>query len=141
MSPQVFPFSHHTDISRKLLEQSLAGMEQFFTLCIDHTQNSVSRSSQQLRASLADPAAIIETSQWPDVIQESIHGAINLARDTTLAATDYQIDALRLLHKQAAEVQKSLAAAIAEQFAIVNQSLGGTPRATEITPFASKRRA
>jgi hypothetical protein len=141
MSPQIDRFSHHTELSRKLLEQSLSGMEQLFTLGIDHTQNFVDRSSQQLRASLADPTVIVETAQWPDAMQECIHGAINLARDTTLAATDYQIDALRLLHNHAAEVQKTLAAAITEQFAIVDQSLGGTPRATKVTAIASKLRA
>jgi hypothetical protein len=141
MSPQIDPFSRHLDISRNLLEQSLSGMEQLFALSIDHTQDFVGRSSQQLKGTLADPAMIVEAAQWPDAMQQGIHVAINLARDTTLAATDYQIDALRLLHNQASEIQKSLTAAITEQFAIVDQSLGGNGRTTKATAVARKVKA
>ncbi|PKO35687.1 MAG: hypothetical protein CVU34_00180 [Betaproteobacteria bacterium HGW-Betaproteobacteria-7] len=141
MSPQIDPLSRHLDISRNLLEQTLSGMEQLLTLGIDHTQDFVSRSSQQLKGTLSDSLVVTEAAQLPDAMQQGIHVAINLARDTTLAATDYQIDALRLLHNQASEVQKTLAAAITEQFAIVDQNLAGTPRTGTATANARKARA
>ena len=138
MTPQFDPFSRHIDMSRNLFEQTLSGMEQLLALGIDHTQDFVGRSSQQLRSSLTDPAVIVEAAQWPDAMQQGIHVAINLARDTTLAVTDYQIDTLRLLQNQTAEMQKTLATAITEQFAIVDQSIASTPRSAKATASARK---
>ncbi len=138
MTPQFDPFSRHIDMSRNLFEQTLSGMEQLLALGIDHTQDFVGRSSQQLRSSLTDPAVIVEAAQWPAAMQQGIHVAINLARDTTLAVTDYQIDTLRLLQNQTAEMQKTLATAITEQFAIVDQSIASTPRSAKATASARK---
>ena len=141
MNPQIDPLSRHLDISRNLLEQTLSSMEQLLALGIDHTQDFVGRSSQQLKGTLSDSLIITEASQWPDAMQQGIHVTINLMRDTTLAATDYQIDALRLLHNQASEVQKTLAAAITEQFAIVDQTLGGAPHTSKPGAIARKVKA
>lgn len=131
-------FSRQIAISRNLLEQALSGMEQLVTLGIDHTQDFVGRSSQHLKSNLSDPAIVVEASAWPDAMQQGIHAAVNMARDTTLSATDFQIDAMRLLRNQASEIQKTLADAISEQFANVEKTAGAAARSSKTSAVARR---
>lgn len=138
MNPQTNPFSRSIDLSKNLFAQTLSGMEELLTLGLDHTQEFVGRSTQQLKGALADPIVVDEASQWPDAMQQSMRTTLNLFRDTAQAATDYQVDSLRLLHNQAAEAQKSIAAAIYAQFEMVDQAVASTKRGSKTAVSSQK---
>lgn len=136
MIPQDNPFARNISLSKSLLEQSLSGMEQLMALGLDHAQEFVGRGSQQLKSALCDPIIVEEPAQWPDALQQSMHVGINLFRDTAQAVTDYQVDSLRLLQNQASEAQKSIAAAIYEQFEIVDQAVASAKRGSKTAALA-----
>ncbi len=135
---QVNPFSRGIDLSRSLFGQALSSIEELAGLGLDHTQELVGRNTRQLKDVLADPPVAVGGAQWPDSVQQSLHLTINLFRDTALAAADYQIDSLRLLHNQATEAQKSIAAAIYEQFEDVDQAVAGSGKRTGKSPSTEK---
>jgi hypothetical protein len=115
MNLQIDQFSRSLDLSKKLLNQTLSGMEELISLRLDRTQELIGRSSQQLKSAMSDPIILDAPAKWSDAMYQGIHSAINLARDTALASTDYQIETLQVLQNQASEVQKVISAAISEQ--------------------------
>lgn len=134
MNLQIDPFSHSLDLSRKLWNQTLSGMEELISLKLDHTQEFIGRGSQQLKDAMSDPVILETPAKWPDAMHQGLHSAINLARDTALASTDHQIETMRLLQNQASEVQKVISAAITEQIKGAESIASGGKRGGKPSP-------
>ncbi|HEX6734241.1 MAG TPA: hypothetical protein VF096_05470 [Azonexus sp.] len=132
------PFSQNVDLSKNLFAQALSAYEELVALGLDHTQDFVSRTTLQLKGALSDPIVVEDAAQLPDAVQQNLHVAINLFRDTALATADYQLDSLRLLHNQVSEAQKTIAATIQQQFAIVEQPAPGAKRGSKTAALAQK---
>ncbi|MFZ2266776.1 MAG: hypothetical protein WAV95_04280 [Azonexus sp.] len=117
MNLQFDPVSSQFNFLRSLGSSLLAGSEELISWQIDSTQAFVTRSSQQLKATLSGMAAAQKAENPQDAWQSLMHNTLEMTRDTLLASTDYQMESMRLLQKHGTESQKALAEAVHEQFA------------------------
>lgn len=138
MNQQLNPFSQGFDLSRKLWNQALSGFEELVSLEFDHAQEFLGHSTKQLKAVMSEPGQVDELSQLPDAVQQGAHGIINLARDTAIAVTDYQIDTLRVLQNQSSEMQKTISAAFAEQVSWIQSTVSDEAQPAKTAASARK---
>lgn len=82
---------------------------------LDSAQALIALGSQQLRTVLSDASAAQEPEQWSETVPAGLRNAIQMTRDCLLAASDYQMDGLRLLQKQAAEARQLVSDSLSEQ--------------------------
>ncbi|WP_265944144.1 phasin family protein [Dechloromonas sp. A34] len=103
------------ELSRKLGTQALTGFEKFVSLNLDHTQDFIGRTSQQLKAACTERSFSQDPEQWAEEFQDAVRSSIESTRDVVLAASDYQTASLRLLQDQSAELQKLISTSLNEQ--------------------------
>lgn len=124
MNLQFDPLSRNINLFRNLSSTLLSGSEELMSWQIDSAQSFLTRGSQQLKAALADAGSAQEPAHWPETVQSGMRNAIRMTRDCLVATTDYQMEAMRLLHEQGAETQKLITAALNEQ--LVNIDVVGS---------------
>ena len=125
MNLQFDPFSSNISLLRSLGSTLLAGSEELISWQIDSTQAFVTRSSQQLKATLSGIAAAQEAENLQDGLQSLVHDTLKMTRDTLAASTDYQMETMRLLQKHGGESQKVMAEALDEQFTKIGANTPG----------------
>lgn len=141
MTKQFDHFFDGIELTRKWSTLALANFEQMAALHFDQFEAFFDRGSEQLKAALAGFGSVQEPVQWSELMLTSMRKANDSARDMILAASNYQIESLRVLQEQAEEAQKLLAASLAQQFAhieSVNAGIKpGNPAATAARKLAA----
>ena len=138
MTKQFDHFFDGIDLTRKWSTLALANFEQTASLQLDQFEAFIDRGSEQLKAALADVGSVQEPVQWSEIMQTSMHKVSDTARDVILAASNFQIESLRLLQEQAEEAQKLLAASLAQQFAHIESVSAGNKPGKSTTAAARK---
>lgn len=141
MNPQFDFFSRSVDLFRNLSTALLTGSEEIGSLQLDSAQASITRGSKQLRAACSALGAMQQPVQSSEAVQMGIHNAITMTRDNVLAASDYQMEALRLLQQQGTELQKVIADSLNEQLAIADSAGSSEKRSASVTNLVRKRAA
>jgi len=126
------------DLTRKWSTLALANFEQVASLHFDQFEAFFDRSSEQLKAAFADFGSVQEPVQWSEIVLTSTRKANDAIRDAILAASNYQIESLRLLQEQAEEAQKLMAASMAQQFAHIESVNVGNKTGNSPTAAARK---
>lgn len=138
MTKQFDHFFDGIELTRKWSTLALVNFEQVASLNLDQFETFVDRSSEQLKATFAGFGSAQDAAQWSEIVQASIQKANDSARDVILAASKYQIEALRVLQEQAEEAQKLLAASLAQQFAHIESVSAGNKPANSAAAAARK---
>lgn len=115
MNEQFDQFSHSIDFFRNLGAVTLSGSQELIAWQLDSAQALIALGSQQLRTVLSDASAAQEPEQWSAAVPTGLRNAIQMTRDCLLAASDYQMNGLHLLQKQAAEAHQLLSESFSEQ--------------------------
>lgn len=105
MDHQYNTISRSLDVFRHLNSLAIAGSEEFFTWQLDQAQALVTRRTKQLKASWSEAKAA-DNLQWPEALQSGMRNAMEMAQECVAAATDYQMETLKLMQKQATQAQK-----------------------------------
>lgn len=140
MNQQSAPHIQSIELSSKLGALALANFEELMTLEFDHAQEIVERSTQQLKGACSDRGISREASELPEAMQSAMNVFIDLARDTMLAMTDYQVAKFRLVQNQALEVQKEISAVFKHQLTLI-QTSGTADNRVGKSPALSQKRA
>ena len=119
MNEQFEQFSHSIDFFRNLGAVTLSGSQELIAWQLDSAQALIALGSRQLRTVLSDAGATQEPEQWSAAVPAGLRNAIDMARDCVLAASDYQMEGLHLLQKQAAEARQLLSESLSEQSPII----------------------
>ncbi|MBS1158505.1 MAG: hypothetical protein H6R15_924 [Proteobacteria bacterium] len=118
MTTQFDPISSNINFFRNLSRSLLDSSEEFLSWQIDSAQAFITRNSKQLKSALAEASDLSEPEQWPATMQNTLLNAFKLSQDYLLASTEYQLESMRQLQEQSVETQKTIAAALTEQFAL-----------------------
>lgn len=113
-------FSRNLELFRDLSTSMLSGSEAYAAWQFDSLLESVARGIQQLRTPLAEVSSVQEASQWPETIQNSMRFAIKVSRDNLIAASDYQMESLRLLQGLGNEIRQRMTDAMNEQLVAID---------------------
>lgn len=141
MNQQLAPLFQSFDFSNKLNALAFANFEELMALEFDHAQAFVERGTQQLRGACSDCGIFLEISELPEATQSGMHAAIDMARDTMRAMTDYQIAKFSLVQDQASEAQKEVSAAIKQQFTPIQTTKNDDSRVGKTHALSQKRAA
>lgn len=139
MAIQSDPLSRNVDLVRNLSTSFLSGSGEFASWQFDSIQAAITRGSQLLRASWADACAAQEPANWSDAVQNGMRNAIKMKRDYLIAATDYQMETMRLLQEMGAEMQQAFTEALNEQ--LVNIDVLGAREKRKTNALASQKLA
>lgn len=141
MAIQSDPISRNFDLFRELNTSLLSSSEAFASWQFDSMQALVTRNSQQLRAIWSDASNAQEPAQWSETLQNSLRNAININRDYLIAATDYQMETMRLLQDMGAEMQQLISETMNEQLASIDMIGARTKRSGKATALSSQKLA
>lgn len=114
------PFSRSVEFFRDLGTSLLSGSEVFASWQFDSLQESVTRNTRQLRSAVTGASTAQEPAQWPETIQNGMRNAIKMSRDYLIAATDYQMESLRLLQGLGTDMQQIVTEAMNEQLVTID---------------------
>jgi hypothetical protein len=104
---QDFDFmTRSTELFRKVSCAMLAGSEQLVVANLDSVQALVSRSSQQLRAVIADARSIETPKQASAVERAGVCIPLELTREVMLSTAACQVACVHRLQQQAAEAHQ-----------------------------------
>ena len=141
MNEQFDRFSHSIDFFRNLGAVTLSGSQKLIAWQLDSAQALIALGSRQLRTVLSDAGATQEPEQWSAAVPAGLRNAIQMTRDCLLAASDYQMDGLRLLQKQAVEARQLLSESLSEQSPIIKLVRVGDKRNGKTTSIYSQKHA
>ena len=115
MNEQFEPFSQRIDFFRNLGTVSLSGSQALISWQLDSVQSFIALGSQHMRSVMSDASVVNEPEQWSEAVPSGLRSAIEITRDCVLAASDCQMEGLRLLQKQVAEARQLLADSFSAQ--------------------------
>lgn len=141
MNEQFDQFSHSIDFFRNLGVVTLSGSQELIAWQFDSAQALIALGSQQLRTVLSDARATQEREQWSEAVPTGLRNAIQMTRDCLLAVSDYQMDGLRLLQKQAAEARQLLSDSLSEQSPNIKLLRAGDKKSGKTTSVYFQQRA
>lgn len=138
MAIQSDSISRNMDLFRELNTSLLSSSEAFASWQFDSLQALITRNGQQLRAIWSDAGSAQEPAKWSETVQSGMRNAININRDYLIAATDYQMETLRLLQEMGAEMQQLITEAMNEQLANIDVLGTRAKRSGKATALSQK---
>ncbi|WP_153147814.1 hypothetical protein [Dechloromonas sp. H13] len=106
MNEQFEQFSQSMSLFRDLGTVTLSGSEEMIFWQLDSAQAFIALGSQQLRMVLSEASAAQDPEHWSEIVPAGMRNALQVARDCVLAASDCQMEGLRIFQRQAAEARQ-----------------------------------
>jgi hypothetical protein len=94
----------------------LAHSKEMISCQLDSADAFVTHGSKLVKVTLSGLAIAHDPERLPEAMQSIMQNAIEIARDTVIVTTDYQLETMRLLNKHGVESQKVLAESLSHQF-------------------------
>jgi len=119
----------------------LSAYAEFVSRSLDQVEALTGIGSEHLRKSWADSAAVEDPAQWKESVQIGMSSTIDLTRDVVLSMSKHQIEMLGLVHDQAEELQKFMAAHLTRQLAHLEAVRPASVFEEKTVPAARRRAA
>jgi len=132
-------FSRSVNLFRNMSTAMLSSSEEMISLQLDSAQACVARGSEQFRTACSDVNAMQTPNLSTDAVQSGMRNAITMTRDNLLAASDYQLETLRLLQRQGNELQKVITDLLDEHLADTGKSGSLEERTGRVGRFPPRR--
>lgn len=111
------------------------------SLQLDGAQSCVTRGSDQLRSVCSDLTTIQQSKLSSDTVQVSMRNAIAMTRDNVLATSDHQLETLRQLQRQGAELQKVITDSFDQHLANVERERLHGEQSVRVNSLSPKQAA
>lgn len=141
MTIQSDSLTRNIDLFRNLGTSFLSASETFAAWQFDSMQALITRNGQQLRAIWSNAGSAQEPAKWPDTVQNGLRNAVKMNRDYLIAATDYQMETMRLFQDISAEMQQVITEAMNEQLVNIDVVASRVKRNGKATTLSSQKLA